>query len=285
MAQQNLQFNFNIITNSILYYKLKGYQYINCPWTVPSSICDITIPNTKSKFIIKDDETLVGSSEQSFLQLIKTNELQKGMYVSMTPCFRDDIVDEIHNLYFYKTELFIYDDLEQLKKKFFDVLNTCVEFFSKYTKVIIKEQTNIISPDIDILPYCYDIIDENTCIELGSYGIRHYTLNNHEITWIYGTGCAEPRLSYVINKQNKIGYHNNIIPKNQIGTFEKITEEFEELIDAHLSNNKIMELIEISDLIGSIELYLNQHFKYITIDDIIKMKDVTKRAFINGKRN
>ena len=31
-------------------------------------------------------------------------------------------------------------------------------------------------------------------IELGSYGIRHCQFLN----WIYGTGCAEPRLSKVM---------------------------------------------------------------------------------------
>jgi len=39
----------------------------------------------------------------------------------------------------------------------------------------------------------YDITYKD--IELGSYGIRHCEF----LDWIFGTGCAEPRLSYIQN--------------------------------------------------------------------------------------
>jgi hypothetical protein len=45
-----------------------------------------------------------------------------------------------------------------------------------------------------------------------------------------------------------------------------------------------MELIELSDLIGAVELYLKKYHEGTTLDDLIKMKDVTKRAFENGRR-
>jgi hypothetical protein len=56
------------------------------------------------------------------------------------------------------------------------------------------------------------------------------------------------------------------------------------LKDAHLNNNKIMELVELSDLLGSIELYLKHNYPEITLDDLNVMNKVTQRAFTSGRR-
>jgi phosphoribosyl-ATP pyrophosphohydrolase len=84
---------------------------------------------------------------------------------------------------------------------------------------------------------------------------------------------------------DKIGYHfRRDIPKARYGTFEKIIEEFAELRDAKDQNCKLMVLQEMSDLIGAMEGYLIEEKMNITIDDLIKMKDITKRVFENGRR-
>lgn len=135
------------------------------------------------------------------------------------------------------------------------------------------------------------------------------------------------------------GYHLIHIEKGCNGEPSKIIEEIIELIDAESQNAKIMALIEISDLIGSIELYIDKYeiqyaldkeffnappstskqilffaekldnsfdnetrlevidslfksicgyiqnkFKGISLEDILIMKNITKRAFINGRR-
>ena len=82
----------------------------------------------------------------------------------------------------------------------------------------------------------------------------------------------------------KIGYHLKSIKKGFIGELSKIREEIEELEDANQQGVKIMELVELSDLYGSIELYLKKHFPNITMEDLKKMSDVTQRAFKNGRR-
>jgi len=82
----------------------------------------------------------------------------------------------------------------------------------------------------------------------------------------------------------KIGYHLKSIKKGSIGELSKIREEIEELEDANQQGVKIMELVELSDLYGSIELYLKKHFPNITMEDLKKMSDVTQRAFKNGRR-
>jgi len=80
-----------------------------------------------------------------------------------------------------------------------------------------------------------------------------------------------------------MGYHLRDIPKGSFGGFSKIQEEWEELLDAREQQSPILELVEFSDLLGAIEEYV--FLKYnIKLDDIIKMKDATKRAFQTGDR-
>lgn len=85
-------------------------------------------------------------------------------------------------------------------------------------------------------------------------------------------------------KNKKIGYHLKEIKKGEIGEISKIKEEIEELEDAVKQDVKIMALVELSDLYGSIELYLKRHFPDTTMEDLKKMSEVTQRAFRNGRR-
>lgn len=81
-----------------------------------------------------------------------------------------------------------------------------------------------------------------------------------------------------------MGYHLKSIQKGEIGKSCKILEEVQELIDAEEQNCKIMVLVELSDLVGSIELYLEQNFPNLTLEDLKKMSDITQRAFKDGTR-
>ena len=45
-----------------------------------------------------------------------------------------------------------------------------------------------------------------------------------------------------------------------------------------------MLLVELADLYGAVELFLEKEFPSMTIDDIKTMHEVTKRAFQNGRR-
>lgn len=82
---------------------------------------------------------------------------------------------------------------------------------------------------------------------------------------------------------SKIGYHINSIDKGELGERSKIVEEFKEWEDSCQQGCVVMELVELSDLLGAIEAYTDQHYN-ISLDDLIKMKDITQRAFINGRR-
>lgn len=276
------QIDYNILNNSIFYYKYIGYKYIETSWLVDPNISDLTKPVDRNNFIVCN-KALVGSAEQSFMELIFNNKLEYGKYVTITPCFRDEKqIDDTHKMYFMKTELIVYDNVDKLKLMYQDVINNCKVYFDKYTITsIIKPAKEGDSLDYDE-DYCHDIICSKTGIELGSYGIR--THKNY--SWIYGTGCAEPRLSYAVHLGNnfKVGYHNSIIAKEKVGTFFKIIEEVEEAKDAILSGNTVMELVELSDLYGAIELYLKEKYPDVTMNHLKIMSNVTQRAFENGRR-
>lgn len=79
-------------------------------------------------------------------------------------------------------------------------------------------------------------------------------------------------------------YHITKIEKGVIGEFSKIEEELNEAKDALEQNCSIMLLVELSDMIGAIESYLEKYHPTITVDDLKKMSNITKRAFLTGQR-
>lgn len=267
---------YSTINHSTIFYPLNGFKYIDTPWTVNETISNITKPTDKKDFPV-NDKVLVASGEQSFLQLINDNKIQPGQYCTITPCFRDEKIEtEMHKQYFMKTELIYWErlstDVNQRTKMhniMHDMINLCKDFFEHYIKVKLLQ-----------IEDTFDIVSEVGEYELGSYGIRAH----ENIIWVYGTGCAEPRLSNVIAKYIKPGYHHQLIPKTKnLGTVNKIIEEYDEFIDALKQKNKIMALVELSDMYGAISHYLKKNY-LMTMDDLKKMSETTERAFINGRR-
>ena len=79
-----------------------------------------------------------------------------------------------------------------------------------------------------------------------------------------------------------MGYHRVKIEKGEIGEVSKITEEYQELIDAYMQSDKVMIVCELTDLIGAIEEYAKKF--NLTLEDLKKFSDKTKSAFLEGKR-
>lgn len=79
------------------------------------------------------------------------------------------------------------------------------------------------------------------------------------------------------------GYHQREIPKGELGEFSKITEEYVELFDAHEQDAKVLEICELTDLIGAIKHYAANKFG-LTLEDLIKFTTMTENAFKAGKR-
>lgn len=83
----------------------------------------------------------------------------------------------------------------------------------------------------------------------------------------------------------KPGYHLTEIPRGVYGEISKILEEAAELKDAMEQANKVMVLIELADLIGAIDGYLENYYgDKMTVDNLITMAFTTKRAFESGHR-
>lgn len=79
-----------------------------------------------------------------------------------------------------------------------------------------------------------------------------------------------------------MGYHKKYIKKGFLGEFSKIKEEFEEFEDAVEQEDAILELCELSDLIGAIECYIEKY--NMGLRDLINFSNKTKQAFRENKR-
>lgn len=80
-----------------------------------------------------------------------------------------------------------------------------------------------------------------------------------------------------------MGYHlRPIFTKGEFGFTSKIREELEELEEAFEQQNKILALVEISDLYGALEAVAEK--LGVTMDDVKNMSAATKRAFQSGER-
>lgn len=172
------------IAQAISFYAGNGYKIIEMPWIASERALNATLPPGAS--ITKCDlGGLVGSAEQSFIDAALHQKL-KGKFLATTPCFRNDIEDELHQKYFMKTELFWNTKEADVHK----VINDALRFF----------RSQEVNPQVlPVEENMWDIVDGVFGIELGSYGIREF----EGIKWVYGTGVAEPRLSTVLAKQAK----------------------------------------------------------------------------------
>lgn len=80
-----------------------------------------------------------------------------------------------------------------------------------------------------------------------------------------------------------MGYHRKDIQKGVIGEFSKIKEEFEELDDAVFQGDKVLQICELTDLIGAIEEFSLTKFN-ITLEELWRFSNKTKESFKEGKR-
>ena len=162
------------IAKAVSYYKNHGYEYIEVPWFVSQETIDVTRP-PGARYFDTFAGHLVASGEQSFIEIRKT--LKEGhRYQCVTPCFRDEAHDDLHRLYFLKQELILVGEFGN--KELADMIDTAMGFFDLYG------DPKVVQTDIG-----FDIFIND--IEVGSYGLRRH----EDFHWVYGTGCAEPRLT------------------------------------------------------------------------------------------
>ena len=174
--------NYNNLASSIEHYTNYAFKQIDSPWTVTEEVLNSTGKGRTNLMLEGKGKGLVASGEQSFIYMLTKGYLPSGRYQTITPCFREEPYDFTHRKQFIKNELIVTDkvDLETLE----EVVEIALTFFNTFFKEpchkVFKEG------EIDI---------EYNGFELGSYGIR----GRMGHSWIYGTGCAEPRLSTLQN--------------------------------------------------------------------------------------
>jgi hypothetical protein len=82
---------------------------------------------------------------------------------------------------------------------------------------------------------------------------------------------------------SEFGYHRHDIAKGVLGERSKIMEEYNEFLDANEQGNSVMELVELSDLLGAIEAYSVKYYS-IDLDTLLIMTRATQRSFKLGHR-
>lgn len=80
-----------------------------------------------------------------------------------------------------------------------------------------------------------------------------------------------------------MGYHKREIPEGVYGESSKIAEEYHEFCDAIDQRSKVMQAIELCDLIGAIEGYAIKYLG-LSLDDLVKFSKITSRVFVEGHR-
>ena len=176
--------NYKLLNDSIIFYDKVGFQRIESPWLVTDYVDNLTKPKDALSYHIPNkNKNFVASGEQSFLYLYLKEYLPLGQFQTVTPCLRNDSFDSTHTKYFIKNEIIKTDKVDT--KELGIVVEKSKDFFD-----------SLGLHDLDVITTLdgYDI--EYKGIELGSYGIRECEF----LTWIYGTGCAEPRTSNLLRK-------------------------------------------------------------------------------------
>jgi len=136
-----------------------------------------------------------------------------------------------------------------------DLLKIIQEHFSNFTNKIILEDADTFNKKLENLDL-FDIKSQFISVEI-SESIAKLS--------------EEPK-----------GYHLCDIQKGELGKVSKIREELEELEDAVLQDDKILQLCELSDLIGAIEEFAKG--LGMTLEDLQKFSNKTKAAFRGGFR-
>lgn len=171
--------NTEYIMKALSYYASQGYTPVEVSIVVDKDVSAVTRPESSWDTHHSSDTVYVASAEQSFLQLIKDGDLPSGnKLMALTPCLRDEEkLDALSYLMFLKLELFVVGD------HLVDVLTDANRFFNSLGLTTVAKATYM----------GFDLLLNG--IEIGSYGVREYM----GITYTYGTGIAEPRLSAAVS--------------------------------------------------------------------------------------
>lgn len=274
--------DWGLLQSAISFYEEEEIEQVGVPWLVTSASDSLTRPEDKPPLPVQGSYVLPGSGEQSFLDCLAYLEEGKR-YMALTPCWRISDVGESpwHFPWFMKLELFSWHrEEEDAKRDSQTFMKLAYEFC---TSVLGSSSLGFLNEGEQFDIFATGLKEgsgmEEGCVELGTYGWRKHPSG---VFWSYGTGCAEPRLHRV--RDSLAGYHKKPIQKGKLGELSKIREELDEFFDAQEQGVRVMELVELSDLWGAMDHYLNNYHPGYTMEDLKEMSEVTYRAFNSGRR-
>lgn len=177
------------VGRAVEFYTNNGFTPVETPWRVSVEVFRTTSPASavplRCRLPPERPEILVGSAEQGLLTLMPT--LSSGRYLSVSPCFRDGERDDLHFADFVKVELCVVAPLNTGSSTM-ETLRVARDFFlSEHL------DTEVVTTDIG-----FDL--EGHGVEVGSYGHRTATVDGVHVSWVYGTGLAEPRFSQALQR-------------------------------------------------------------------------------------
>jgi hypothetical protein len=179
--------NYALIGRAQLFYKGLGYVNLDTPWLVSPEAILATLPKDR-KFIQSNFGCLVGSGEQSFIQMMLEGTLMPGKYQTTTPCFRDETeYNDFTRSSFFKTELIWYKPEIDLAQAYDQMMSNAMSCMFEISNA---EQLDLVQTSEGFDIQCNGI-------EVGSYGVRQ--MGDH--TWVFGTGVAEPRFTLVVERR------------------------------------------------------------------------------------
>lgn len=190
MQQQEI-IDYSLLSKAIKYFSKKGFKQIETPWRVSKQAIEGTFDSDES--FKTDDKFLVGSAEQGFLELQLQDKLKGTQFMSVSPCFRNDIEDYYHQQEFMKLELIYFCNYEIIKEEIqYQIIKRFVlNFIIKKLKIKTSDIAILETKDNNSI-YSEDILING--IEYGSYGARQFQGKYY----IYGTGIALPRASKIL---------------------------------------------------------------------------------------
>jgi hypothetical protein len=183
------------------YYSRAGYKHADVPMLVSEKVNSLTCPDHVVPFKHSDEKVYTGSAEQGFLQLLDNEVLPMGKHMALTPCWRNEpVLDDLHLNVFVKLELIhipYLDNYDTAEEVLDDMVHCAIGFVASHTQMNRKSfdvYTVPVSDGCSLLQY--DLMTKG--MELGSYGIRQDSWGKY---YVFGTGIAEPRFTYAINKK------------------------------------------------------------------------------------
>lgn len=175
------------LSDASKFYKKSGYEIVDLD-RISLEQTITMISSSDGGIVSRQIGHLTGSAEQAFLHMANNLDLAPGKYQSTNPCFSlEPNPGPFHQFYFMKNELF-WNEPGVGIKEWSHMVSDSVSFFSSFLEVEV----------VSTGKYKCDIVSKGKQIELGSYGISEHLGMGR---WIYGTGCAEPRLTKAIEEE------------------------------------------------------------------------------------